>query len=191
MSRRRGFTLIELMAVLLILGLLTTIALPNFGLRSARALDGESRKLAADLEFVRSRAVMTGLPHRVTFDLETMAYWIESYRSEDVEEAPIVDEAVETGREKPVAMSPPRTEEPAWRRVQGTHGNVRRIHELVFIDGIETDQGYVDRGEFQLHFERDGTTDAAWIVFAEDGGSVITLAVAPLADGVRFEYGRL
>ena len=88
-------------------------------------------------------------------------------------------------------MSPPRDEEPAWRRLTGPAGNVVRLDSLVFIDGIDTAEGYVDRGELQLLFERDGTTDPAWIVVSDDGGRAITLAVAPLADTVRFEYGTL
>ncbi len=193
--RAAAFTLIELMAVLLILGLLAAIALPNFGLRAARVLEGESRKLATSLEFVRQRAVMTGVPHRMTFDLERMAYWTEWYVSESQasgeEEPPFPLGPEEIRPDTPIDLSPPRNEEPAWRRLLGTAGNVERLDELVFIDGIETAGGYVDRGELELLFERDGTTDPTWIVISDDGGNSITLAVAPLADTVRFEYGNL
>lgn len=194
--RRAAFTLIELMAVLLILGLLAGVALPNLGIRTGRVLDGESRRLAADLEFVRQRAVMTGIPHRVTFDLETMAYWSEWYVTEvralgEEEDVALPEAALQEGEEPPLEMSPPRAEEPAWRRLLGSAGDVSRLDSVVFIDGIETSQGYVDRGELQLLFERDGTTDPAWIVVSDDDGRTITLAVAPLADTVRFEYGAL
>ena len=180
----------------MIIGLLAAVALPNFGIRTGRVLDDESRRLAADLEFARQRAVMTGIPHRVSFDLETMAYWTEWFVTEGhalgEEAAPPPPETPEqTGAETPIEMSPPRAEEPAWRRLTGPAGNVMRIDSLVFIDGIETSQGYVDAGELQLHFERDGTTDPAWIVISDDDGRSVTLAVAPLADTVRFEYGSL
>lgn len=182
------------MAVILIMGLLAAVALPNFGMRAARVLEEESRRLAADLEFVRQRAVMTAVPHRVTFDLETMAYWTEWFVSGAVDpeaEALAQEELLASGGQIPIDMSPPRNEEPAWRRLTGPAGNVMRLDDLVFIDGIDTAEGYVDDGELQLVFERDGTTDPAWIVVADDGGRAITLAVAPLADTVRFEYGEL
>lgn len=184
------------MAVLMIIGLLAAIALPNIGIRSGRVLDDESRRLAADLEFARQRAVMTGIPHRVSFDLETMAYWTEWYVTEvralgEEEQEALPPETTDPQGEAPIQMSPPRAEEPAWRRLAGVPGNLMRINDLIFIDGIETSQGYVDRGELQLHFERDGTTDPAWIVLADDDGRAVTLAVAPLADTVRFEYGSL
>ncbi len=180
----------------MIIGLLAAIALPNLGIRTGRALDDESRRMAADLEFARQRAVMTGIPHRVSFDLETMAYWTEWFVTEDRAlgagpEAELPAGAADGEEEEPIEMSPPRAEEPAWRRLAGVAGNVSRIDSLVFIDGIETSEGYVDRGELQLHFERDGTTDPAWIILSDDNGRAITLAVAPLADTVRFEYGSL
>ena len=195
-SLSAAFTLIELMAVLMLIGLLAAIALPNIGIRSGRVLDGESRQLAADLEFARQRAVMTGIPHRVSFDLETMAYWTEWYVSEiralGVEELEaLLPETGDPQEEAPIQMSPPRTEEPAWRRLTGVAGNLSRIDSLIFIDGIETSEGYIDRGELHLVFERDGTADPAWIVLADDDGRAVTLAVAPLADSVRFEYGSL
>jgi|YNPMSStandDraft_1061717.scaffolds.fasta_scaffold00361_7 prepilin-type N-terminal cleavage/methylation domain-containing protein len=55
-SAERGFTLLELLVVLLVLGAVLAAVAPRFGLREAR-LDAAVRTLAAELERVRGRAV--------------------------------------------------------------------------------------------------------------------------------------
>ena len=45
-GNRKGFTLIELMAVILIFGLLATVVLPNFGSGSSRELDEWAKRWA-------------------------------------------------------------------------------------------------------------------------------------------------
>ena len=190
-----GFTLIELLAVLLIFGLMAGIALPNLGLRTKRVLEHESRKLAADIEFARQRAVMTGVPHRLSFDMDTMEYWLEWYvspaRAQGEDEAVEEAELPLPGSGPVVEMSPPQSDEADFFRIMGPMGDLNRLDDLVFIDGMETPDGYLDRGNLSVFFDRDGTTDPTWIVLADDAGRAITLEVAPLADTVRFERGRL
>ena len=52
-SRQRAFTLIELLAVLLIMGLVAGITLPNLSFRSERIVLGVAQDLASDLSFTR------------------------------------------------------------------------------------------------------------------------------------------
>ena len=69
MGRGRGFTLIELVFVTLILGVLTGMAAPVFR-RSYRRLGMEaaSWNLTSSLAYARERAVMDRAPVRVLFD---------------------------------------------------------------------------------------------------------------------------
>jgi len=55
-SAERGFTLLELLVVLLVLGAVLAAVAPRFGLGEAR-LDAAVRTLAVELERVRDRAV--------------------------------------------------------------------------------------------------------------------------------------
>ena len=74
-----AFTLIEMLAVVAILALVMTFALPNTGMLQRRRLDSESRQLVALLELARQRAVMTGVKHRMWIDLEDAVYRLEWY----------------------------------------------------------------------------------------------------------------
>ena len=61
-----GFTMIELMTVIVIVGILAVLAIPAFGEQLARRrLEGVATDLATDLQFARSQAVAKGLIHRI------------------------------------------------------------------------------------------------------------------------------
>ena len=57
-----AFTLIELLAVLLIMALVAGLTLPNLSLGAERVVLGEAQDLASTFAFTRQRAVATGSP---------------------------------------------------------------------------------------------------------------------------------
>lgn len=187
----RGFTLIELLAVVTIFGLLASIALPNLGLRGGRLLDDESKAMAATIEFARMRAVMTGIPHRLVFDLEGGVYWLEWYATDgEAFGDPSLDEPDAPvgafGGGSPVDMAPPARSERTFRPVTGTFGDAIQLPDLVFLERFETPEGVYVQGELQLVFDRDGTSEPAVIVLGIEDGREVTLEVDPFADTVRF-----
>lgn len=73
--RRRAFTLIELILVLALLVIITSIAVPSMSkFIRGRALDSEARRMMALLHAAQSRAVSEGSPVMLWLDDKTGAY---------------------------------------------------------------------------------------------------------------------
>ena len=66
-----------MLAVVLMFALMASFVIPNLGAVRARALGREADKIASQLEFARQRAITTGIPHRVVFDLDAHLYRVE------------------------------------------------------------------------------------------------------------------
>jgi prepilin-type N-terminal cleavage/methylation domain-containing protein len=186
-----GFTLIELLAVIAIFALVAGLALPNFGLRSRRAMEDEARQLAADLEFARQRSVMTGIPHRLVIDVEGGSYWLEWRVSEARalgEEEADVDPVYEMGDLEQVPMAPPAAAQVSYQALPGDLGRTSVVREIVRIDGVETADGFFEQGLVSIVFERNGTTESSRILLSDDDGDAIGIEVAPFADTVRIRH---
>ena len=78
----RGFTLIELILVLVIIGFLTSLVAPAITSSTGLRLKTTVRRLAAGLRFARSQAVITGNTYQVVFDIENGAMAIEPVEKE-------------------------------------------------------------------------------------------------------------
>jgi type II secretion system protein H len=188
--RRRAFTLVEMLAVMVIFGLMAAIALPNLGVRSQRRLDEEARRLASSIEFVRQRAVMTGVPHRIFFDLGRGAYQVESYgppagAPSEAEQAELALVAQEDAQN--LALSPPLAPEREFQPLTGTPGDVQQLHDDVHFEAIATPRGEFAAGTLEILFEGDGTSEPAEIVLASEEGRRVVVHLEPLADAAYIE----
>jgi len=78
---RRGFTLIELILVLLLLGLATSLATPMLGRfsRGRTAMDAAGHLLAI-MQYAQDQACVSGSPHRLHWDQDAGSYWLEASR---------------------------------------------------------------------------------------------------------------
>lgn len=77
LTKSRGFTLIEVLVVIAITGILTTIALPSFTQSLAqKRLEGAANELSADLHYAKSQSV--SLNSNVTLLTSAGGYTISS-----------------------------------------------------------------------------------------------------------------
>jgi prepilin-type N-terminal cleavage/methylation domain-containing protein len=183
-TSRAAFTLIELLAVLLIMGLVAGITLPNLSLRSERVALGAAQELAADLSYVRQRAVATGTPHRMVVDLDTSDWWIEVWPEEASVFAAPAPPPAEGRRE--IQLAAPASPVGEFLPLAGPFGRPHRLPDDVAFESVETlAAGAVLSGQVQLVFEGDGTADPALFVIVNESGDAVHLELSRLADEIR------
>jgi len=79
----KGFTLIELILVLVIIGFLTALVTPAITSLTGLKLKTTARRVAAGLRYARSQAVTTGSDYQVVFNLERGEMIIECLQKEE------------------------------------------------------------------------------------------------------------
>ena len=76
-SRRTGFTLLELMIIIAVIGILSAIAIPSFlSMLPGMRLNGAARMVAGDLMAARMKAVKLNMTTQVFFDDNGFQYRI-------------------------------------------------------------------------------------------------------------------
>jgi len=191
---RRGFTLIEILSVVAILALMAAFVIPNLGAYRTRALRAQAEDLGAHLEFARQRAIMTGVPHRVHIDLEAVSYrleWLAAEREPGEEDgegarpAAFDLDALDLRSGTPLPLEAPPPAEETFQPVPGNFGRTVVLQEPFLFAGLETPQGYVDRGESSVVFERDGTASYTEIYIDDGDGHAVAIDIFPLEERVR------
>ena len=88
--RRDGFSLIELVVVVLLIGALTSIIAPSFTVQPRHRAEDEARRLVSSLEMARSRALAQRQRVRVSFDFDASGdgytAWVDHDRDGDIDE---------------------------------------------------------------------------------------------------------
>ena len=176
-----------MLAVAAILALVLGLAAPNIGLLQSRQLDGQARQLVALLELARQRAVMTATKHRVWIDLEEALYRLEWFVRDSSDPAGFGRRTREydVRGSTPLPLSAPAKTSRESRPVPGREGNLRELPDSFEFRGLETQNGWIDRGEIAIVFDRDGTSSYAELIIENAGGEARALEIRPLADAVR------
>jgi type II secretion system protein H len=178
---RGGFSLLEMIAVVLIFGLLAAIAVPSLGTGGDALLRDAAESVAAELELARQRSVMTGVSHRLVLDLEEGLYRLEWLAPESAESlAP-----AETGAGPVIAMSPPAAVVARYQPAPHGLGRTLGLQDPIAFAAFHTETGTAVRGVVTLTFESDGTTEPATLVLRNAAGHTLALDVAALEDRVE------
>ncbi|MBW2577195.1 MAG: prepilin-type N-terminal cleavage/methylation domain-containing protein [Deltaproteobacteria bacterium] len=186
---RAGFTLLEILAVLLIGGLLMSIMLPNFGAVQTHKLRNSAEQIVERIDFGRQRAVMTGVPHRLAIDLDAGTYRLEWQGDRPAEQKkpakPDLEFEFEPDAETQLSLAPPPSTERSFETLQGPLGKLETLGRGIEFAWIETPGGETDFGEAHITFEGDGTSSYTLLVLDEPGGRELALEILPLAEMVR------
>ena len=172
-----GFTLIEMLAVVVIMGAMLALIVPNLGFRKAAALRDQARDLAGQVELARQLAVVTGKPHRLLIDIEAGAYSIERF---DKAEESSADDPPEILPGRDYDLSPPESRQLEYRPVENQFARNNELEIDFFFEGLDTGEGWLDSGLVNIVFDSDGTTDPAELVVSDLEGRMVVLEVRPL-----------
>jgi type II secretion system protein H len=186
-KRGSGFTLIEIVAAVAIFALLAALIAPRVGSLTSRTLRQRAERIAARLELARQRSVLTGVPHRLLVDLDEGGYQLEWQVTEAEAEGrePEPEAPLDLRGLAPIPMAPEHAEERAYRPLPGLMGRFEWLEDELAFAGLQTPEGWIQRGEVSIEFERDGTASYTEIYLDDESGRTLVLDVLPLADVVR------
>ncbi len=78
MKRQGGFTLIEVLVVVIVIALISVLALPSISSYFSVTIESSTRSIASIAREAFNSAVVTGRVHRIVFDIDKRTYWVES-----------------------------------------------------------------------------------------------------------------
>jgi len=185
-----GFTLLEILAVVLIIGLVSAMFLPGLRGAGSAGRQDEALNVASHLELARQRAIMTGKIHRLLLDVDNNAYRVEWFvrpsGGEQGDTAASRTRSAWLGTDESI-LKPP-ANRARYEPIPNRFGSNSELAEPFYFDGVETSEGWLDEGLVAIVFGQDGTTDQAEIVITDPDGFAATLQILPILDAVRIRH---
>lgn len=148
---QRGFTLIELAVVVLLIGLFSALVIPRLPWVGEDPLKASARRLAGVIKYHYNEAVLSGLTHRLVFNLDQHSFAVARLEQD--------------GTVSPLDGS---------GRSQRLRGDTR------FRDVELLGRGSSSRGEVTAEIQPSGWIDPTVIHLAREDGEQLTLRVNPL-----------
>ncbi len=160
-SSNRGFTLVELAIILLIIGLFSALTLPNMMGSGESDLKKGAARLQGLVKYLYNEAALTGQEHRLIFDLDKRSYHVA-----------FVDE----GRK--------------LRRKTAGLGKPEQLPGDIIFSNIEVSgRGSFSSGEVSTYFYPVGWLDETIVHLKSPKGAELTLRFSPLTGAMEIHEG--
>lgn len=186
-SKQRGFSLLEIMVVLLLIGVFTAIAIPTFRSITGSKLKSTANQLQGLIRDTYARASLSGKTCRIVFDMDQKEYWVE----ESADAVKAQNKEQEEAEEKEARDTGKPVKRPEFKAVEDELGEKQKLPEDIYFRSIWIDrfEERANKGQIALYFFPDGYTEEAQIVIADDpdGKRLYNLVVEPLTGTVVIE----
>jgi general secretion pathway protein H len=156
----RGFTLIELSVILVLLGIFSLLLIPRLDRFGRGELDASARRLRGTIKFLFNEAALTGREHRLIYDLEH-------------------------GRYRAMVLNPGGE----LTELRGPGKATRLPEGIRFQDLVLRNRGTFSTGEVTVRIHPTGWLEESLIHLQDQSGAQRTLRIAPLTGAADIDQG--
>jgi general secretion pathway protein H len=163
LSRSRGFTLIEILLVLGIIAMITSIGIPAVGRLTYQRVAGTTRRFVGTLRSVRNDAILLNRIYRLAIDFESQTWWIEKQAKLEL----LGSESQGKAAADPKKPAPP----PSGFSIADKYGKKpRELPGGVVFDGVLTERdGLLRSGLAYIHFFPSGYAEQSIVYLNKQG----------------------
>jgi prepilin-type N-terminal cleavage/methylation domain-containing protein len=177
-----GFTLLELLIVVLLMAVLGGVFIPNLGGSFAFRIRDAARELAGELEYTQQSAIATGQTHRWQVNLDD-----QTFRTERLHETWTEPEPELPTHSELLDLTPPRPSR-EFTPTSGGSGKWRRLQAPeVWIDEIRLGDERFQSDSAGITFAPDGGADPAEIWIVDENGLELRLRIVAFTGEIRIE----
>lgn len=192
--KKDGFTLLEMMIVMIIMGLITALAYPQYQVVSHSNLRLASRQLAGAIRYLHTRAVLDKKNWRLAIDFDKNRYWgerLEPLVESEEEKSPADDSwaKLENAQTDTYTLTPTAKEVETFNQWQKVNTAVLKETRLpkgvVFLDMRALGRDTVNAGLGYIYFSPYGGVErAVFHLKHEKHDWVYTIVTKPLSGRV-------
>jgi prepilin-type N-terminal cleavage/methylation domain-containing protein len=161
---KAGFTLLELLLTLFIIGLLVTVLLPRFGDIGGARLESSARRLAALVRYLNGEAAFSGHIYRIRYDLGEHSYAVQVLVPSHEASEFVAD---------PSPMSQP----------------VKLPSGISFADIRVPQAGRMNTGQVFTHFYPHGYVDPTVVHLQDQRARMMTVVIPPITGEAKVYEG--
>jgi len=178
---RAGFTLIELILVLVIVGFLISLVAPAINSTTGLSLKTGAKRIAAGLRYARSQAVTTGSVYQIRFDMEQGEMTIERVEEED-------PYGLQTGGKR-WWEAEEREEEGEEKAPPGElyEKKIYRLPKGITIERVIADDEEINEGEALIDFYPNGSCSGGDVFLMDSKERVYRIALEFITGFVKIE----
>ena len=159
-STQTGFTLVEIVVVMVLISLFMVLSIPLFGSIGSNSLDSSARRLSGTIKYLFNEAALSGFEYRLIYNLDEG-----TYRAQILEPNGQLVDAEDQGRQAALK------------------GTVR------FEDVLMPGRGKFTMGQVTARIDPSGWIDETVIHLADGSGEALTLRVMPLTGSTEIFSG--